>query len=72
MIKALDIKKIIESYGGVIINASNFKTIELIGIAQTAVFSKTIVTLKNANTKSTYDLTRIAQAGQGRVIFDFT
>ena len=72
MIKALYIKKIIEADGGVIISANNFNTLELIAIAQTASHSKTIVTIKNVDKKAMIDLTRIAQAGQGRVIFDFT
>ena len=69
MRSALEIKKIVSVGGGVIVDASQYSTVDLKSIAANA---KANVVLKNTDEMSTMDLRSIASAGKGHVIIDLT
>lgn len=69
MRSALEIKKIVSVGGGVIVDASQYSTVDLKAIAANA---KANIVLKNTDDMSTLDLRSIASAGKGHVIIDLT
>ncbi len=69
MRSALEIKKIVSVGGGVIVDASQYSTVDLKAIAANA---KANIVLKNTDEMSTMDLRSIASAGKGHVIIDLT
>lgn len=64
------ILRIVAAGGGVILNAQEKTTPQLVQIASAAAGSGATVILKNADTKTTEQLVQIATAGNGRVIFE--
>lgn len=69
MRSALEIKKIVSVGGGVIVDASQYSTVDMKAIAANA---KADIVLKNTDDMSTLDLRSIASAGKGHVIIDLT
>ncbi len=72
MFSVLDIKSIITSGGGMILDAKQFSVIDLKSIANLAAGKQIQIVLKNLQGKSTIDLKSIAFSGNGYVVFDFT
>ena len=64
------IVQIVAAGGGVILNAEEKVTDQLVQIASIAAESGATVILRNADTKVTEQLVQIATAGKGRVIFE--
>ena len=66
-----DLQSIARAGGGLILNAKDYSTHDLQGIARAAEDTKARIHIKDASTKSTYDLQSIARAGKGCVSFEF-
>lgn len=62
--------QIIDSGGGVILDAKGRGTERLVEVAAAAVRSDVKVILRNAGAKTTDQLVEIATAGKGRVVFE--
>ncbi|WP_437550998.1 hypothetical protein WME97_08435 [Sorangium sp. So ce367] len=63
------IVRVVAAGGGVIVDADKMSD-QLVAIAGAAAQSGGVVIVKGASRKTTDQLMRIANAGQGRVIFD--
>jgi hypothetical protein len=62
--------KIVAAGGGIMIDASQFKTSQLVRIVRAASRCRSTVILKNAGAKEIAQLLEIAEASTGCVIFD--
>lgn len=68
----LDLKNILPSCGGMILDAKRYTTLDLKIIASSASDKQATIILKNLDGKTTLDLKNIASSGKGCVVFDFS
>lgn len=67
----LDIKRIVEHGGGLIISASELSILDLKRIAELSAQSGAKITVKKPQRLSALDLNSIAKKGKGNLVFDF-
>ena len=67
-----DLRSIVSSSGGLVLDASKYTASDLRGIAESASGNHAPIFLKNISKFTASDLRSIASSGKGTVIFDFT
>lgn len=70
-LSSLDIKRVVENGGGLIIAANALSVLDLKRIAELSAQSGAKITVKKPQLLSALDLNSIAKKGKGNVLFDF-